>query len=134
MIISRKAFFCCGHRYESKNLSEKENDKTFGKCFRSKGHGHNYMVEVQVKGTVDPKTSLVVNLNEIKDALSLIIENLDHKFLNYEIPYFSTTNPTTENIANYIWDQFELKFKSNEVKIHSLRLQENEELSVTISA
>ena len=66
-----------------------ENQRIFGKCANLNGHGHNYTLEVTVKGEVDPRTGFVVDLKELKEILNReVLDALDHRHLNKEVPEF----------------------------------------------
>ena len=91
-----------------RNGSEEENRRVFGKCANLNGHGHNYTLEVTVKGEVDPTTGFVVDLKELKEILNReVVDAMDHRHLNKEVPEFATKIPTTENIAIAIWQRLE---------------------------
>ncbi len=72
-----------------------------GKCETL--HGHNWKVEVNVEKEALDKTGMLMDFKDLKRALNRILEKLDHKFLN-KLPYFKKTNPTSENIAQYIYE------------------------------
>ena len=110
-------------------MSPEENQRIFGKCANPHGHGHNYAVEVTVAGDIDPKTGMVMDLKDLKKLLeSEVLELMDHKFLNKEVPVFSTRIPTTENIAIEIWKMIEPKLRVG--KLHRIRLYETPDLFV----
>ncbi|KAI1230724.1 6-pyruvoyl tetrahydrobiopterin synthase, partial [Lamprotornis superbus] len=78
---------CLSH---SKSLSDEENLKLFGKCNNPNGHGHNYKVVVTVRGEIDPVSGMVMNLTDLKEYMQeAIMEPLDHKNLDKDVPYFS---------------------------------------------
>jgi 6-pyruvoyltetrahydropterin/6-carboxytetrahydropterin synthase len=94
--------FSAAHRLALPDLSFEENSNIYGKCARPNGHGHNYHMEVTVKGEVDARTGMVVDLVKLHQAIDeAVIEPLDHTFLNKDIPHFETVVPTAENIAVY---------------------------------
>ena len=66
--ITRKARFCAAHRYHRKDWSEEKNREVFGACNNPHGHGHNYELEVTLRGPVDPITGMVINLRRV-DAM-----------------------------------------------------------------
>ena len=96
--------FSAGHRLFIKNLSDEENFKIFDSCSSPNGHGHDYYVQVKVAGDIDPSTGMIISLERLDQILNPIIDDLDHKRLDIEIPYFAQEQPTGENIAKYIWD------------------------------
>ena len=125
--LTRKATFCAGHRYYLPELSEDENFKLFGKCSYPNGHGHNYTLEVTIKGDVDAKTGMVINLTELDGILKeKVVELLDHRFLNSDIAHFSKTIPTTENLTLFIWDLIVNSFEG--CSLHRVRLYEADDL------
>lgn len=102
--LRRRESFSASHRLLSSHLSEAENKKLFGKCYGENGHGHNYVLEVTLRGGVDEKTGVLMNLTELKGIIQKsVLERVDHKHLNMDVPEFKNLNPTTENLAMLIW-------------------------------
>ena len=98
--LSRRETFSASHRLLSQGLSEKENRDLFGKCFHPNGHGHNYEMEVTLRGEVDPGTGLLMNLEDLKNIIRKeVIEKVDHKYLNLDVEEFKNINPTAEMMA-----------------------------------
>ena len=127
--ITRKCEFSASHYYHNPKWTEEENRRVFGKCANLNGHGHNYTLEVTVKGDVDPITGFVVDLKELKEILNgEVVEAMDHRHLNKEVPEFASKIPTTENIAIAIWQR--LKEKLLVAKLHRVRLYEMPDLFV----
>jgi 6-pyruvoyltetrahydropterin/6-carboxytetrahydropterin synthase len=103
--LTRKYHFCSAHRLHSKNLSDKENIEIFGKCNNLYGHGHNYYVDVQVIGTPDPETGLLMKLSDLDTIVEReIINKFDHKHLNLDTEEFRDLNPTSEVLAMVIFN------------------------------
>jgi 6-pyruvoyltetrahydropterin/6-carboxytetrahydropterin synthase len=95
--------FSAAHRLARPDLTYEENCEIYGKCARPNGHGHNYHIEMTVTGEIDPRTGMIVNLEKLHQVLDeVVVEPLDHYFLNEDIPYFAEVVPTAENIAFYI--------------------------------
>ncbi|MGA7401173.1 MAG: 6-carboxytetrahydropterin synthase, partial [Candidatus Sulfotelmatobacter sp.] len=93
------------------------------------GHGHNYTLEVTVKGEVDPRSGFVVDLKQLKDVMHReVLDAMDHRFLNKEVPEFLHQIPTTENIAIAIWQR--LVTKLEHAKLHRVRVYETPDLFV----
>ncbi|NWX89068.1 PTPS synthase, partial [Nothoprocta pentlandii] len=96
----------------SKALSDEENVKLFGKCNNPHGHGHNYKgkaVTVPLSLLfflqIDPVSGMVLNLTDLKEYMQeAIMEPLDHKNLDKDVPYFAEVVSTTENVAVFIWE------------------------------
>lgn len=89
-----------------------------GKC--ESLHGHNWKIEVVVSADVLDKLGMVADFKELKERLNDILKDLDHKYLN-DLDYFKKRNPTSENIAKYIFDRFNLnpsKFKTEKVTVY----------------
>ena len=127
--VTRRAEFSASHFYHNPTLSEQENRRLFGKCNNPHGHGHNYTLEVTVAGDVDPRTGMVVDLKDLKRVIEAeVIEAMDHRFLNEEVPAFRTTIPTTENIAIEVWKR--LKGKLSAGRLHRMRVYETPDLYV----
>ena len=102
--ITRKESFCASHRLHSPKLSDEENRLIFGKCNNKNGHGHNYIVKVTLRGPVDPVTGMVMNLTDLKKHIQSVLDPLDHKHVDLDVPYFKDVCSTAENIAVYIWN------------------------------
>jgi 6-pyruvoyltetrahydropterin/6-carboxytetrahydropterin synthase len=129
LYLTRKAEFAASHYYYNPNLSPEENQRIFGKCNNPNGHGHNYMLEVTVKGVVDPRCGFVVDLRQLKEIMHReVLDAMDHRFLNKEVPEFATKIPTTENIAIVILQRLEPKLQR--AKLHRVRVYETRDLFV----
>jgi len=129
MYVTRRVEFSASHFYHNPQLSPEENQRLFGKCNNPHGHGHNYVLEVTVAGAVDATTGMVIDVKELKKLLEReVLEIVDHRFLNKEVPVFATKIPTTENIAAQIWDWLAPKLASG--KLHRIRLYETPDLFV----
>jgi 6-pyruvoyltetrahydropterin/6-carboxytetrahydropterin synthase len=127
--LTRKAEFSASHYYHNPALSPEENQRIFGKCNNPNGHGHNYTLEVTVRGAVDPRSGFVVDLKQLKDIMHReVLDVLDHRFLNKEIPEFSLTIPTTENLAINIWQRLAPRLKAAE--LYRVRVYETPDLFV----
>lgn len=127
--LTRKAEFSASHYYHNPAFSPEENQRIFGKCNNPNGHGHNYTLEVTVKGSVDGRSGFVVDLKELKDIMNReVVEVLDHRFLNKEIAEFRDAIPTTENLAINIWNRLASKLKAAE--LHRIRVYETPDLFV----
>jgi 6-pyruvoyltetrahydropterin/6-carboxytetrahydropterin synthase len=127
--LTRKCEFSAAHYYHNPEFSPEENRRLFGKCNNPNGHGHNYTLEVTVKGNVDQRTGYVVDVAAIKQVLDReVMEVLDHRFLNKEVQEFATRIPTTENLAIVIWNWLEPKLSM--AQLHRVRLHESPDLFV----
>ncbi len=127
--LTRKCEFSASHFYHNPDLSPEENRRLFGKCNNPNGHGHNYTLEVTVKGEVDSRSGFVVDLKQLKEVMNReVLEALDHRFLNKEVPEFRDQIPTTENLALYVWRRLEPKLQV--ARLHRVRLYETVDLFV----
>lgn len=127
--LTRKAEFAASHFYHVDDWSAEQNRETFGKCNNPNGHGHNYTLEVTVKGEVHPQSGFVVDLKEMKEVLNReVLDAFDHRFLNKEVPEFVAANPTTENIAVAVWKRLENKL--DHARLHRVRVYETVDLFV----
>ncbi len=102
--LTRAVEFPAGHRYYRPDWDAARNEAAFGLCSRASGHGHNYRVEVTVRGEIDPETGMVVDLAVLDRLLrELVREPMDHALLN-DLPEFAAGMiPTTENLARVVW-------------------------------
>lgn len=127
--VTRRADFSASHFYHNPELSAEENRRLFGKCNNPHGHGHNYALEVTVAGEVDERTGMVMDLKDLKQVIeSEVMEAMDHRFLNEEVPAFGTGLPSTENIAIEVWRRLAGKISTG--RLHRVRLYETPELYV----
>jgi 6-pyruvoyltetrahydropterin/6-carboxytetrahydropterin synthase len=127
--LTRKAEFSASHFYHNPEFTAEENRRLFGKCNNPNGHGHNYTLEVTVRGEVDPRSGFVVDLKQLKEVLEReVLSVLDHRFLNKEVPEFATAIPTTENLAINIWQRLEPKLEI--ARLHRVRVYETPDLFV----
>jgi 6-pyruvoyltetrahydropterin/6-carboxytetrahydropterin synthase len=102
-ILTRRETFSSAHRLHSPHLSDEENRALFGKCNSANGHGHNYVLEVSVRGAID-QNGLVMNLTKLKEIIhERVIAKVDHKHLDLDVPEFKNNCSTAENIAVVIW-------------------------------
>ena len=129
MYLTRKCEFSAAHYYHNPDFTAEENRRIFGKCNNPNGHGHNYTLEVTVKGKVDPRSGFVVDLKQLKDVMNReVLDALDHRHLNLEVPEFHDRIPTTENVAIAIWQR--LHAKLNVAHLHRVRVYETPDLFV----
>ncbi|MCG8574016.1 MAG: 6-carboxytetrahydropterin synthase [Flavobacteriales bacterium] len=123
--VCRKAHFNAAHRLYNPAWDMAKNDAVFGLCNNPNFHGHNYKLEVWVKGEIDPETGYVIDMKDLKELIKTEIEDrFDHKNLNLDTEEFKELNPTAENICYVIWTILREKLNSKfELKI---RLEETE--------
>lgn len=104
--LTRRVNFSASHRLWSNQLTEAENYAIYEKCANPNGHGHNYVLEVTVRGTPDPQTGMVLNLTELKDAMNeQVVKWVDHRHLNYDVTWLEGYIPTTEVLVIKFWER-----------------------------
>ncbi len=129
VFLTRVVRFSAGHRYYLPDLSDEENHRLYGKCANPNGHGHDYVVEVTVKGEIDPITGMVVNISDIKPILEeLIVAPLDREFLTCLHPACRGQVPTSENLVRLIWQGLAPAVASlpGRCQLHRVRLAESQ--------
>lgn len=124
--VTRKATFSASHRLFNPTFSEQKNDDVFDKCNNFFGHGHNYVLEVTVKGLPDPETGYVIDLKQLKRILDeRIVDLVDHKHLNYDVEFLHGVIPTVENLCVAFWQQLADHLPSGE--LHAIKLWESDQ-------
>ncbi len=131
MLLTRKAEFSASHVCANPAWSAEENAAIYGANANSHGHGHNYVVEVTVEGEPDPVTGMVFDLRVLKEIINEeVVDPMDHRFLNREVPPFDTVIPTTENIAQEIWRRLAARLTVPNARLKNVRLYETADLYV----
>lgn len=103
--IARRLHFNAAHRLHNPGRSDEWNRETFGPCNHPHFHGHNYELDVIVEGDIDPDTGYVLDVGVLKKiAEEAVIQQLDHRNLNLDVPWFQDHIPSAENIAVFIWN------------------------------
>jgi 6-pyruvoyltetrahydropterin/6-carboxytetrahydropterin synthase len=123
---TRKFTFSAAHRYWRDEWTPEENSRVFGHL--TVAHGHNYVLEVTVRGHVDPRTGMVIDVAELKRLVGdTVIARFDHADLNRDA-LFASSIPTTENLVRGIWDLLSPKLGTE--RLYRLRLWEDPTLYV----
>ena len=123
--LTRRDSFSAAHRLWSDELSEAENIELYDKCANPNGHGHNYILEVTLRGVPDPRTGMVLNLTALKQAMNeQIINWVDHKNLNYDVPWLEGCIPTAELLAIAFWERLARALPAG--LLYEVRLYETE--------
>ncbi len=134
MLITRKAEFSASHSCYNPLLSEERNRDLYGERPGSHGHGHNYVLEVTLKGEADPVTGMVVDLKLLKEVIEREVSGpMDHRHLNHEVPPFDRVVPTAENLVLEIWRRLEPELRFPNARLHTVRLYETEDQYVDYS-
>jgi 6-pyruvoyltetrahydropterin/6-carboxytetrahydropterin synthase len=102
--LVRSYRFSSAHFYWDPRLGLEENEKLFGKCANRHGHGHDYRLDVVLRGVPDPATGMLLDLRELdRTVTGAVLDRLDHRNLNHEVEFFARRQPTCENLAVYAW-------------------------------
>lgn len=128
MTLTRAADLSASLRYALPGLSEDQNRALFGPA--ASQHGHNYRVEVTVRGEPDPVTGMVMDLTELKAVIEReIMGRFDHRDLNRDTPYFEKLPPTPEHFAQVIFDLLQVVLGE---RLHAVRLRQEDALWVDV--
>ena len=104
--ITRRLHFSAAHRLARPEWSDDRNRRVFGDCANANWHGHNYDLEVTVSGPVDADTGYVMDLKDLKDLVNRqVVDDLDHRNLNLDVPWLEGVIPSTENLVVMIWER-----------------------------
>jgi 6-pyruvoyltetrahydropterin/6-carboxytetrahydropterin synthase len=125
VFVTREVHFNSAHRLHNPAKSDQWNKDTFGLCNSPNYHGHNYRLEVTVKGEVDPETGFVIELGRLKKILEQeIADRCDHKNLNLDVEFLQGMIPSTENLSVVFWDILKDKLPSGE--LYQIKIFETE--------
>jgi 6-pyruvoyltetrahydropterin/6-carboxytetrahydropterin synthase len=122
--FARRYTLSASHRLHVDSLSADQNRAAYGKCNNPHGHGHNYTVEVMVRGPVDTETGMVINLVDLDRVVNQqVIERFDHRNLNLD-PIFAHVVPTTENLARNVFSLLQSELPAG--SLEHVRIEETE--------
>jgi 6-pyruvoyltetrahydropterin/6-carboxytetrahydropterin synthase len=125
--VTRKEHFNAAHKLHREDWTEEKNLEVFGKCANANWHGHNFDLYVTVKGEPNPETGFVIDLKLLSQLIrEHIVEALDHKNLNLDVPFMLGIMPSTENLAIKIWEILDPFIKSERCVLHCVKLYETE--------
>lgn len=123
--LTRKTSFSAAHRLFNPDFTDEENERIYDKCSNPNWHGHNYVLEVTIKGKVNPKTGYVIDVKNLKKIINdEIISKVDHKNLNLDVDFLRDTIPTLENLVVAFWNV--LKSKIIHGELFKIKLYETE--------
>ena len=129
MIVTARLTFSAAHRLHNPKFDDGWNRRTYDKCDNAAGHGHNYTVQVSVRGPIDPDTGMVIDLKRLKDIVrDRVIDRVDHTNLNEDVEFLRGVIPTAENLARAFWQQIAPAIDRG--TLHEIALQETEKNSV----
>lgn len=123
--IQRKERFSAAHQLYNPNWSEEKNNEVFGMCANQNFHGHNFTLTVTVKGEVNPDTGFVMNLVDLKYIIKRqVIDLVDHRNLNVDVPFMKGKFTSTEVLAMEIWTILQPQILMHGAELHCVRLDE----------
>jgi 6-pyruvoyltetrahydropterin/6-carboxytetrahydropterin synthase len=123
VLVSRRESFNAAHQLRDPRLSDEENRRIFGKCANL--HGHNYVLEVVVAGRIEPATGYVLDLKRLSVVVCRrVIEDVDHRNLNTDVPWLEGQIPTAENLAVAFWER--IRSELPEGMVRCVRLWETD--------
>lgn len=133
--LTRAYFFSASHRLHVPQFSDEKNQALFGKCNNPFGHGHNYRLEVSVKGEIDQQTGRVVDLAAMDSLVNeRVVNYFDHKYINQDIPEFKSLVATTEVLGEVIHERLLEVWPANFPKLERVGIQETKRNRFTIPA
>ena len=125
--ITRRETFNAAHKLWRPEWSNEKNQGVFGKCSNHNWHGHNFQLYITVKGVPHPETGFVMNLKVLSVLVrEHIIEALDHKNLNLDVPFLEGIMASTENLAIAIWDILDPLVQEHGGEMAKIKLIETE--------
>lgn len=127
VFVTRRERFNAAHKLHIPTWSDEKNMEVFGKCSNPNWHGHNYELYVTVKGNPDPVTGFVMDLKRLSVLIKeKVINKLDHKNINLDVDFMSGKMPSTEVLAQAIWEQLADEISAAGGHLHSIKLYETE--------
>ena len=125
--ITRRETFNAAHRLRREDWTGAKNEEVFGKCSNKNWHGHNFDLFVTVKGVPSVETGFVMNLKELGTIIKEnVIEKIDHKNINLDVPFMMGKMSSTENLAIGIWEQMERLINEKGGELIKIKLVETE--------
>jgi len=130
VFLTRIEHFNAAHKLYNPGWDQEKNEMIFGKCANENWHGHNYELQVTVKGEVDADTGFVVNVKNLSILINeFVLEELDHKNLNKDVTFLKEKMCSTENLAIAIWQQLFSRLPKG-VELHCVKLYETPRIYV----
>ena len=125
--VTRRERFNAAHKLYNPNWSKEKNEEVFGKCANHNWHGHNYELHVTIKGLPNEDTGYCMDLGDLSKLLKeKVIEKLDHKNLNMDVPFMKDKMTSTEVLLVEIWNQIEEPIAVLGCTLHKVKLYETE--------
>ena len=125
--LTKQYKFCAAHRYWNDKWSKEDNFKHFGDDIYI--HGHNYTLDITIKGEIDPDTGFIIDLQKLNEIVQKdVISVMDHRQIELDIDWFSTRQPSTENMVLFVWNILVDQIPGSS-KLFSIKLQETPTIS-----
>jgi len=127
LYVHRKEHFNAAHKLWNPAWTEEKNFEVFGPCANENWHGHNFELIVTIKGSPDKDTGFVVDLKKLSNVIKReVIDKVDHKNLNLDVPFMKGKMASCENLISEFWKilEPEVKLLNPNVALHQLRLYE----------
>jgi 6-pyruvoyltetrahydropterin/6-carboxytetrahydropterin synthase len=130
VFLTRIEHFNAAHKLYNDSWSRQHNEEVFGKCANENWHGHNYDLHVTVKGEPDKETGFLYDVKKLSLIIKEhVLDQLDHKNLNVDVPFLQGKMCSTENLAIAIWEQL-IPHLPPKVALHSIKLFETARIYV----
>lgn len=127
IFVTRRERFNAAHKLWRPDWSDERNEEVFGKCSNKNWHGHNYELFVTIKGEPNPDTGFVMDLKDLsREIKERVVEQLDHRNINLDVPFMKGKMASTEILAQEIWEQLEACIASYGAELHYIKLVETE--------
>ena len=128
--LTRLEHFNAAHKLYNPSWSKEKNEEVFGVCANENWHGHNFELFVTIKGEVNPETGFLFDVKKLSKLIQQhIIEPLDHKNLNMDVPFLQGRMCSTETLATEIWRQLKPHLPTF-VTLHCIKLYETPRIYV----
>jgi 6-pyruvoyltetrahydropterin/6-carboxytetrahydropterin synthase len=128
--LTRVEHFNAAHKLSNPNWSKEKNEQVFGVCANENWHGHNYELFVTIKGVPDAETGFLFDVKKLSIIIrQYVIDELDHKNLNIDVPFMQGQMCSTENLAVAIWKQLAPHIPPV-VQLHCIKLYETPRIYV----
>lgn len=120
--ITKQFKFCAAHKYWNKDWSDKKNQEIFEDDVKI--HGHNYVLDITIKGPINPDSGFIINISDIKKIVNEhVIKYLDHSQIDKDLSWFRDKQPSTENLVLFIWNQISNHIQGD-AKLFKIKLRE----------
>ncbi|TDH18276.1 6-carboxytetrahydropterin synthase [Segetibacter sp. 3557_3] len=128
--LTRLEHFNAAHKLYNPAWSREKNDEVFGVCANENWHGHNFDLYITIKGEIDPDTGFLFDAKKLSRLIKEhVVNKLDHKNLNVDVPFLTGKMCSTENLAVAIWQQLQPHLPAN-VQLHCVKLYETQRIYV----